>query len=225
MGATGPGEDGDIHMGTQVEGWAGARRTARGARTGRGGRSAAGPGGDGAGLHDEDAVHAAYLRHGPEIYRFVLRSLGDRGAAEDVTQETFLKAWRHAERYDPALASLRVWLFGIARNVVIDHARAARVRPWQSALAGDEAVQAAVHDAGGTEGDPSERLVGQWVVEEALSRISEHHRVAIVQTHLRERPYDEVAAELGVPVGTLRSRVFYGLKALRAAMDEMGVAP
>jgi RNA polymerase sigma factor (sigma-70 family) len=174
MGATGPGEGGDIHMGTQVEGWAGARRTARGARTGRPGRSAAGPGGDGAGLHDEDAVHAAYLRHGPEIY---------------------------------------------------DHARAARVRPWQSALAGDEAVQAAVHDAGGTEGDPSERLVGQWVVEEALSRISEHHRVAIVQTHLRERPYDEVAAELGVPVGTLRSRVFYGLKALRAAMDEMGVGP
>lgn len=179
----------------------------------------------GAGLGDEDAVHAAYLQHGPEIYRFVLRSLGDPGAAEDVTQETFLKAWRHAERYDPTLASLRVWLFGIARNAVIDHVRAARVRPWQSALAGDEAVQAAVHDAGGPAGDPSERLVGQWVVEEALLRLSEQHRVAIVQTHLRERPYDEVAAELGVPVGTLRSRVFYGLKALRAAMDEMGVAP
>ncbi len=102
MGATGPGEDGDIHMGTQVEGWAGARRTARAARTGRPGRTAPGSTGrDGEGLQDEDAVHAAYLRHGPEIYRFVLRSLGDRGAAEDVTQETFIKAWRHADRYDP----------------------------------------------------------------------------------------------------------------------------
>lgn len=71
--------------------------------------------------------------------------------------------------------------------------------------------------------DDTERLVSSWVVEEALRRLSEEHRTAIVLTHLRERPYAEVAAELGVPVGTVRSRVFYGLKALRVAMDEMGV--
>ncbi len=118
-----------------------------------------------------------------------------------------------------------MWLFGIARNAVIDHARAARVRPWQWRSRATRRCRPRSTTPARTEGDPSERLVGQWVVEEALSRISEHHRVAIVQTHLRERPHDEVAAELGVPVGTLRSRVFYGLKALRAAMDEMGVAP
>ncbi len=64
-----------------------------------------------------------------------------------------------------------------------------------------------------------------WVVEEALRRLSEDHRTAIVETHLRGRPYTEVAAELGIPVGTLRSRLFYGLKALRVTMDEMGAEP
>lgn len=173
------------------------------------------------GLADEEGVSAAYNAHGTELYRFVLRGLGDPGAAQDVVQETFLRAWRAADRFDPQLASLRVWLFAIARNAMLDHARAARVRPWQSNLVDPPAVQ----DAGGSTEDPSEQLVRSWVVEEALRRLSEEHRTALVQTHLRERPYEQVAAELGVPVGTLRSRVFYGLKALRAAMDEMGVTP
>ena len=172
-----------------------------------------------AGLRDEDEVHAAYLLYGPQIYRFVLRGLDDAGAAQDVTQETFLKAWRRADLFDPTLSSLRSWLFGIARHAMIDHARAASVRPWQSRLVDPPTAQV----AGETVPDPTERLVGAWVVEEALRRIAEHHRVAIVETHLRERPHDEVAAELGVPVGTLRSRVFYGLKALRTATNEMGV--
>ncbi len=74
-------------------------------------------------------------------------------------------------------------------------------------------------------GDVSDSRVRSWVVEEALRRVSPEHRAALVETHLRERPYAEVAAELGIPLGTLRSRVFYGLKALRGAMDEMGVTP
>lgn len=151
----------------------------------------------------------------------MLRGLGDAGAAQDVVQETFLRAGRAADRFDPALASLRVWLFAIARNAMLDHARAARVRPWQHELVDPPQAEAA---APAVE-DHTERLVRSWVVEEALRRISEEHRTAIVQTHLCERPYAEVAAELGVPVGTVRSRVFYGLKALRAAMDEMGVTP
>ncbi len=174
-----------------------------------------------AGFGSEAAVHAAYLLHGAEIYRFLLRGLGDPGQAQDVTQETFLKAWRAGHRYDPTLSSLRVWLFGIARNAMIDAARASQARPWQRRLLDPPTVQ----ESAGTVEDPSEEVVGQWVVAEALRRVSEHHRVAIVRTHLEERPYDEVAVELGIPVGTLRSRVFYGLKALRSAMDEMGVVP
>jgi RNA polymerase sigma-70 factor (ECF subfamily) len=174
-----------------------------------------------AGLRTEDEVHAAYTAHGPELYRFLLRGLGDPGAAQDVVQETFLRAWRSAERYDPVLASLRVWLFAIARNAMVDHARAAGVRPWHSTLVDPPAVEASAP----TVDDPTEALVRSWVVEEALLRLTPEHRTALVETQLKERPYGEVAGDLGVPVGTLRSRVFYALKALRVAMDEMGVTP
>ena len=73
--------------------------------------------------------------------------------------------------------------------------------------------------------DGTERLLHGWVVEEALHRLTPEHRVVLVETYLKDRPYAEVAAELGLPVGTVRSRVFYALKALRLAMDEMGVEP
>lgn len=173
------------------------------------------------GLDSEAGLRAAYAAHGAEIYRYALRQLGDDGGAQEAVQEVFLRAWRRAGAYDPSIASLRVWLFAIARNAMIDHARAAGVRPWHSILVDPPTAEAA---AAAVE-DPTERLVRTWVVEEALQRISPEHRAALVETHLKERPYAEVAGELGVPVGTLRSRVFYGLKALRVAMDEMGVTP
>jgi RNA polymerase sigma-70 factor, ECF subfamily len=169
-------------------------------------------------------VRAAYTAHGPELYRFALRQLGDGGAAQDVVQEVFLRAWRATDSYDPQLASLRTWLFAIAHNVVVDEVRRFAVRPWQRALTDGSDLDG--RELGGRgETAAEERLVDSWVVEEALRRISAEHRTAIVQTHLRGRPHDEVAAELGIPVGTLRSRVFYGLKALRLAMEEMGVEP
>ncbi len=171
-------------------------------------------------LGDEDGVMAAYRQHGAEVYRFVLRGLGDPMSAQDVTQETFVKAWRHADRFDPEVGSLRVWLFGIARNTMIDHARARRARPWQGSLADPPTVEAAA----GSVGDHADAVLDGWLVEEGLRRLAPHHREALVQTHLLGRPYDEVAAELSIPVGTLRSRVFYAMRALRAAMDEMGVS-
>ncbi len=169
-------------------------------------------------------LRAAYNAHGAELYRFAHRQLGDAGAAQDLVQETFLRAWRAADRYDPAIASLRTWLFGIVRNAVIDHVRRVAIRPWQ----GHPDVLPADRSPGA--GDPdahafAESVLDGWMIEEALRRLSDDHRTAIVATHLAERPYAEVAAEQGVPVGTLRSRVFYGLRALRLALDEMGVEP
>ena len=172
-------------------------------------------------LRDEQDVARAYEAHGAELYRFVLRFLRDPGAAQDVVQETFLRAWRAADRYDPSRASVRVWLFAIARHTVLDHLRAAGARPWQSTLTGEPDVDSAAPPAE----DPSENLVRGWVVEEALNRLSDEHRTAIVETYLKDRPYAELAERFGVPVGTVRSRVFYGLKALRVAMKEMGVQP
>ena len=177
-------------------------------------RGAAGPA-----LSRDDGLREAYTAHGAELYRFALRSLDDRGAAEDVVQETFLRAWRGSERYDPSLSTLRTWLFSIARNVVIDHVRAATVRPWHRQVVD---VTDSDHLAEVTP-DASERLLRGWIVEEALRRLGEDHRQALVETYLADRPYADVAAELGIPVSTLRSRVFYGLKALRVIMDEMEV--
>lgn len=172
-------------------------------------------------LGDESGLRSAYTAHGGELYRFARRALEDDHAAQDAVQETFLRAWRAADRFDPQLASLRVWLFAIARNVVVDAARHRAARPWLGQLAPPEDLRTA---PGGTP-DPVDQLLRRWTVEEAVRTLGADHRTAIVETYLRGRPYAEVAAELGVPVATLRSRVFYALKALRIAMEEMGVAP
>lgn len=171
-------------------------------------------------LVDEEGVREAYAAHGAELYRFALRGLGDPGAAQDVVQETFVRAWRARDRFDPHLAGLRVWLFGIARNVVIDLHRSRAARPWLRELA-DHETMARMALPGP---DGWDALMHRWLVEEALRRIGDDHRTAVEQTYLADRPYDEVAADLGIPVSTLRSRVFYALKALRVVMDEMEVS-
>lgn len=162
-------------------------------------------------------MRAAYDAHGAELYRFALRRLGDEGAARDVVQEVFLRAWRSALRFDPTIAGMRVWLFAIARKTVVDHVRHHRARPVCPA-AGD-----LLADRGEVTDDFVDDMMLNWIIEEALRRLTPEHRDALVETYLRGRQADEVAAELGVPAGTIRSRVFYGLKALRLAMDEIGV--
>ena len=103
-----------------------------------------------------------------------------------------------------------MWLFGIARNTMIDHARAAAARPWQGQLADPPTVEAAA----GSVSDHADAVLDGWLVEEGLRRLAPHHREALVADPPAGRPYDEVAAELAIPVGTLRSRVFYALRAL-----------
>ena len=141
------------------------------------------------------------------------RALNDDGLAEEAVQETFLRAWRASDRHDPQRSSLRTWMFAIARNVTIDLARARSARP-QSAGREVEPTRGAK--------DTTEESLRAWEMEEALRLIGPHHRYAIVQTYLRDRPCAEVAAEAGVPVGTMRSRLYYGLKALRSVMEDRG---
>ena len=82
-----------------------------------------------AALATEAGVREVYAAHGGELFRFALRSLNDRGLAEEAVQETFVRAWQAADRFDDNLGSLRTWLFAIIRNVVIDLSRARAVRP------------------------------------------------------------------------------------------------
>jgi RNA polymerase sigma-70 factor, ECF subfamily len=165
-------------------------------------------------LANDDGVRAVYAAHGPELYRFALRSLGDRGLAEEAVQETFVRAWQAANRFDDALGSLRTWLFAIVRNVVIDLSRARAVRPML-------ATEARANEPVALD-DDVERVLVAWQVEEALQKLSSEHRDALVEVHYKSRPYHDVAQDLGVPVGTVKSRVYYALKAMRLALEELG---
>lgn len=163
---------------------------------------------------DDEALSAAYTEHAGGLYRLALESLRDGSLAEEVVQETFLKAWRAADRFDPKIASLPTWLFAIARNVIVDTIRARCSRPF-SPVGVDE--QAAVeHD------DSFDRVLEAWQVEEALRRLSDQHRVVLVETVIKDRPYAEVGRELAIPEGTVKSRVYYALKVLRLSLEEMG---
>jgi RNA polymerase sigma-70 factor (ECF subfamily) len=161
-------------------------------------------------LTRERDVREAYAAHAGELYGFAMRSLADSGLAEEAVQETFLRAWRAGDRFDPQIGSLRTWLFAILRNVVIDLGRARAARPG--------VVEGGVEPTV----EPLDEALLAWQVEEAMRRIGDQHRRVLVETYYRGRPYSEVAEELGVPEGTVKSRVYYGLRALRVALEEIG---
>lgn len=168
---------------------------------------------EGTDLSCDPGLRLAWSAHADELYGYARRVLGDVGAAEEALQETFLRAWRSADRYDRS-RPLRPWLFAILRNVVLDEARSRGQRPVPQDVGAREPL-------GGLE-DPLDRAMDAWLVEEALRRIGPEHRTVLVETYYRGRPYAEVAARLGIPEGTARSRAFYGLRALRLVLEEMG---
>ena len=158
-------------------------------------------------LTRERDVREAYAAHSRELYGFAARSLGETGLAEEAVQETFLRAWRAGDRVDPEIGSLRTRLFAILRDVLIELGRARAVAEGGVA--------------------PSLELLDQslraWQVEEAMRRIAEQYRQVLVETYFRGRPYAEVATELGVPEGTVKSRVHEGLRALKVALEEVRI--
>jgi RNA polymerase sigma-70 factor (ECF subfamily) len=169
----------------------------------------------GAVMSDEERwVRAVYAAHGDELYRFALRLLGDPGLAEETVQDTFVRAWRHVDDFDPARASMRTWLFVICRRVVIDAARARSVRP----LAPPTAAPVEIADLAAE----VDRVLTTWQLDEALARLTPEHRAAVVEITCKGRSYDDVARELDLPSGTVKSRVYYGLRNLRLSLEELG---
>jgi RNA polymerase sigma-70 factor (ECF subfamily) len=157
-------------------------------------------------------VFANYQR---PLTSFVLGlTLGDRYWAEDVVQETMIRAWRNVGDLDPEVESLMPWLATVARRIVIDDRRRRDSRPRET---GDGPLERMPVP------DGMEDLLRTVVVSEALNTLSPAHREALTETVLRGRTVNEAADVLGIPVGTVKSRVYYGLKALRVALEDMGV--
>jgi len=159
----------------------------------------------------EAALRALYAEHAGLLLAYSERFTGDRGLAEDIVQETFLRAWRHLDRLLADPRPPRVWLLHVVRNLLTDAARAARARPApppaRTPPAGEPGVDGGL-----------DRLVDEAVLAEALRRLSPAHRQVVIATFYHDQPLTATACSLGVPAGTLRSRLHYALRELRALL-------
>jgi RNA polymerase sigma-70 factor (ECF subfamily) len=165
---------------------------------------------------DDAMVTALYQQYRGPLMSFVLRlTAGDRQRAEDVVQETMVRAWREAHRLDMTEPSLMPWLATVARRIVIDEDRRKRARPPE--VGGGMVDNPPVAD------DETESLLRKVMVIEALQELSAAHREVLNETILRDRTVNEAAEVLEIPVGTVKSRVYYALKALRVVLTERGV--
>ncbi|MEN3121478.1 sigma-70 family RNA polymerase sigma factor [Janibacter terrae] len=157
-------------------------------------------------LHDE---HAAAL------WGYCLSLTGrDHARAEDVVQETMIRAWRNRARLDESHGSVRAWLFTVARNIVIDE--------WRTKRSQSELSVADVPDARDAR-DHTDQLLLSWVVADALMSLSADHRAVLQECYFRGASVAEAGRTLGIPEGTVKSRTHYALRALRLALQEMGV--
>jgi RNA polymerase sigma-70 factor, ECF subfamily len=158
-----------------------------------------------------DGMADAYARFADQLTGLGHRQLGDRGLAEEITQEVFVRAWRSCGMFTGVLGQLRTWLFAIARNAIVDAARARGRRPVTAP------PDAALHVADPV--DHVETLHTTWQVRSALRRVSDDHRDVVTAVFLRGDSYADAATALGIPLGTLKSRMYYALRALRTALD------
>ena len=157
-------------------------------------------------LHDE---------HAGALWSYCLRLTSqDRARAEDVAQETLLRAWRRIEVLEATQGSVRAWLFTVARNIVIDE--------WRTKRSQKEFAVAEVPEGEGLS-DRTDQLLQSWMVAEAVTTLSPEHRAVLLQCYYRGVSVAEAARHLGVPEGTVKSRTHYALRALRLALEEMGV--
>jgi RNA polymerase sigma-70 factor (ECF subfamily) len=157
-----------------------------------------------------------YRQYHRPLLSFVRRlTAGDRPQAEDVVQETMVRAWRQASRLDPAAESLMPWLATVARRIVIDERRRRLARPAETGNGMAERAPVA---------DETEDLLRKVTVADALQALSPAHREVLSETILRDRTVNQAAEVLGIPVGTVKSRVYYALRAMRLVLAERGVS-
>lgn len=152
-------------------------------------------------------VASLYADSGAFVLTYVSGLLKDRHLAEDVVQETMLRAWQHCDQFSAEKGSVRGWLMRVAHNIAMDKLRMRRSRPT-------EVAEDTIPDAGVTE-DHSDTVLTALQVEHALGRLSPGHRAVLEQIYLNGCTAREAAVRLGIPEGTVFSRAYYALRILR----------
>jgi len=152
-----------------------------------------------------------YSEHAPMLLSWSMRIVKDRQAAQDVVQETMVRAWRSSDRLSPVEGSVKGWLMRVAHNVAVDWVRARRARPVAGAEI-DEDSSAIVDDA-------ASGVASAVAVRQVLTQLSPLHRAVIFQVYYMDQTVPEAARRLGVPLGTVKSRLFYALRELRSTMS------
>ncbi|MFK8908422.1 sigma-70 family RNA polymerase sigma factor [Streptomyces sp. YS-3] len=156
----------------------------------------------------EPELAALQREHGPALMHFLLGlTYGDRQRAEDLLQETLVRAWQHPEALEGPYASMRPWLFTVGRRLAIDARRSRRARP---AEVHDAVLDARVE----AEDDHAERSAAALDVRDAVRTLSPEHRAVLTEIYFRGLSVAEAAEVLGVPCGTVKSRSYYALRAL-----------
>ena len=165
-----------------------------------------GPGGD-----PDTVIRQLYSGHARALRRYVEQFCPDRASADDIVQETFIRAWRHLPQLSADDRPIRPWLYRVARNLLIDANRAAQARP---VTAPEQPAGEAGTDSG------LEEILDRQLVSAALAHLSPAHQTVLVETFYRGGTMAAVARELGIPHGTARSRLHYALDALRKQLAE-----
>jgi RNA polymerase sigma-70 factor, ECF subfamily len=167
---------------------------------------------------DEELVRELYAQFAPALLAYVSRLVGgDRQRAEDIVQETLLRAWRHPEVLQDEARSPRAWLYTVARNLVIDSHRAQSSRP-------PEVFDEVAGGSGSTDGGMDAALT-RFELLDALDSLSAAHRAALVLVFYEGHSMAEAAVRLGVPEGTVKSRCHYAMRSLRVLFEERGLVP
>jgi RNA polymerase sigma-70 factor, ECF subfamily len=159
-----------------------------------------------------EPVAELYRRYGDRLYRFGVQLLGDQGLAEELVQECFVRLWRTAGRFDLSRGPVAAYLFVIARSIGVDLRRRPSSRPLASV---DEAHVP-------PQPDNADRIVETLMVRDALDSLSAAHREVLMLVHAEGLTQSQIAERLGLPLGTVKTRMFHGLKALRTALAERG---
>jgi RNA polymerase sigma-70 factor (ECF subfamily) len=169
-------------------------------------------------MEDPEAalMRGLYDEHAAALWRYAVRLTGDQARAEDVVQETLLRAWQHPEVTADSERSARAWLFTVARNMIIDERRGARFRNEFGTPDPER-----THDRAGP--DEVDSALDRLLLSGALAQLSPEHRAVIRRSYYQGWTTAQIAADLDIAEGTVKSRLHYAVRALRLTLQEMGV--